>query len=1007
MKTMNAKKRLAWCLALAAAAACVARAGQFDAWNYHAELTFTGYDGTGTLTAFPTLVSMTNFPGFSYSQLADVNGGDLRFTDAAGEIELNYEIDTWNPAGASFVWVQVPALAGAATSIRAYWGNPAATSPVYTTDGSAWSNGYAAVYHLGEKSGTVLDATANGNNSSSVAGDVARGRTGAVGGACVFDGSGDYISIPDSASLDGMSKLTVEALALDQDGSTTAVRAILSKRLSASNGQRSYYFYRQEGRDLYAYVNDTGGRFSGSVSPTGEWHHLAFTFDASLANNELKAYADGTLKGQMNNGAASVLNRDDPLLIGRLNGSTSSDWKGLLDEVRISNVARSAEWLRASWRTAAENTAFCTYGETLVTALPYVRTDLATAVTTNGATLNGTLESSPSEAVVTVFWGRTDSGTNAAVWEASHDFPPYAESLPAAFVHEVTGLAADVTWHVRHRAVNAAGARWSPATTAFITGEIVVEATVATANEAGSGAGIFTVRRPAGAETLDTVVAYEVAGTATPGGDYAVLSGSVTIPAGQTSATIEVAPVSDFALEGEETVVVTLLPGLYALGTATQAVVTITDFLPPATGTTNVWIGSGNAGVAANWSLGHVPTAPEDILLTGFSVADMTWDAGVNGLSTNVASWTQDTNYTGNVFVDTPFAATDPILVVAGDVVLDGGAWMHTGNQTTETTKLFARVNGDLMIGANASINVFAKGFRGTSGPGYVAGGSAHGGEGATMNSWTKTYGSVFRPDRWGSGGGKTGYPGGGLAQLEVGGALTVNGSINANGHGVYNNNGAGGGGSILLTVGSLEGGGTISADGGLDDWSGNGGGGRVAIYLQNAGASRSQFAGSVSARGVGNQKYNQGSYESGCGTVYWQTVQDGEGGGTVYVWNPLMLNRTSTVRRSCHLPPALGTTENFGRSHWVIQENAHLKLMDDARVASLTIAPSSNPLALGKLNLNNRTLRTKALTILGTSYPAGTYAAADFPEGRVIDGSGETPGQVVVLATGTILTVR
>lgn len=674
-----------------------------------------------------------------------------------------------------------------------------------------------------------------------------------------------------------------------------------------------------------------------------------------------------------------------------------------------------ADHLMVGWAKPGEGTGGPTEivpGSALAQQLPPVvmgRSQTATGVTGSQATLNGMLlhATDTNTTSVSVYWGTTDGGTDAANWTGgTNTWPEPCE--PGAFAHVATGLATNALYFFRFSAVVAAtNVYWADASATLITAPVALNA-VSNASEVGQVAGLFRVTRPDSVTNAALVVNYTVGGTAVADVNYAALSGSVVIPGGQTSADIVVTPLNDWATQSDTSLELTLAEGGYLIGAPSAgAIVIFNQALPGAP--TNAWIAAeaGNASVAANWSLGHVPTAAEDILLTGFSVADMTWDAGVNGLSTNVASWTQDTNYTGNVFVDTPFAATDPILVVEGDVVLDGGAWMHTGNQTTETTKLFARVNGDLMIGANASINVFAKGFRGTSGPGYVAGGSAHGGEGATMNSWTKTYGSVFRPDRWGSGGGKTGYPGGGLAQLEVGGALTVNGSINANGHGVYNNNGAGGGGSILLTVGSLEGGGTISADGGLDDWSGNGGGGRVAIYLQNAGASRSQFAGSVSARGVGNQKYNQGSYESGCGTVYWQTVQDGEGGGTVYVWNPLMLNRTSTVRRSCHLPPALGTTENFGRSHWVIQENAHLKLMDDARVASLTIAPSSNPSALGKLNLNNRTLRTKALTILGTSYPAGTYAAADFPEGRVIDGSGETPGQVVVLATGTILTVR
>lgn len=69
--------------------------------------------------------------------------------------------------------------------------------------------------------------------------------------------------------------------------------------------------------------------------------------------------------------------------------------------------------------------------------------------------------------------------------------------------------------------------------------------------------------RPA---SVDTVVAYGVTGTANAGEDFAPLSGSVTIPAGQTSARIEVAVLEDGAIEGSETIVITL--GAIASGDA-------------------------------------------------------------------------------------------------------------------------------------------------------------------------------------------------------------------------------------------------------------------------------------------------------------------------------------------------------------------------------------------------------------------------------------------------------
>ena len=71
--------------------------------------------------------------------------------------------------------------------------------------------------------------------------------------------------------------------------------------------------------------------------------------------------------------------------------------------------------------------------------------------------------------------------------------------------------------------------------------------------------GKFTVTQSAVTGT-DTVLSYSISGTATPGAgnDYQTLSGTVTIPAGQTTATIDVVPLNDSVQEPTETVIVKL-----------------------------------------------------------------------------------------------------------------------------------------------------------------------------------------------------------------------------------------------------------------------------------------------------------------------------------------------------------------------------------------------------------------------------------------------------------------
>jgi hypothetical protein len=76
-------------------------------------------------------------------------------------------------------------------------------------------------------------------------------------------------------------------------------------------------------------------------------------------------------------------------------------------------------------------------------------------------------------------------------------------------------------------------------------------------NEAGAVHAQFTVSLSAASSTA-TVVAYSLSGTATAGSDFTALPGTVTIPAGATSATIDAATIDDLNVEGTETVIVTL-----------------------------------------------------------------------------------------------------------------------------------------------------------------------------------------------------------------------------------------------------------------------------------------------------------------------------------------------------------------------------------------------------------------------------------------------------------------
>lgn len=105
---------------------------------------------------------------------------------------------------------------------------------------------------------------------------------------------------------------------------------------------------------------------------------------------------------------------------------------------------------------------------------------------------------------------------------------------------------------------------------------ITVTASDASGSETGPDPAVFTITRT-GDTTDPLTVNYTIGGTMQTVIDYAALSGSVTIPAGQTSATVTVNPVDDALVEGNETLSITLTAGACSPGTPSTATVTIAD----------------------------------------------------------------------------------------------------------------------------------------------------------------------------------------------------------------------------------------------------------------------------------------------------------------------------------------------------------------------------------------------------------------------------------------------
>ncbi len=204
------------------------------------------------------------------------------------------------------------------------------------------TTGLVAAYSFAAGSGpTVADASGRGN-AGSISGAVWSG-AGRFGSALSFDGVNDWVTVPDAASLDLTSGLTVEAWV----------------RPSRLGGWRTVVFKERPGGVVYGlYGDQAGGRPLGQVFIGGErnavgssslplsaWSHLASTFDGSV----VRLYVNGALAGS--SAVAGAMGASSgPLRIG--GNSVWAEWfAGLIDEVRVYNRALSPAEIQQDLQT--------------------------------------------------------------------------------------------------------------------------------------------------------------------------------------------------------------------------------------------------------------------------------------------------------------------------------------------------------------------------------------------------------------------------------------------------------------------------------------------------------------------------------------------------------------------------------------------------------------------------------------------------------------------------------
>ena len=332
--------------------------GWYDSnWSYRKKITVDNTKVIANLTDFPVLINLVTDSDLAGN--AQNDSDDILFTSADGTTKLNHEIEKFDDGTGELVaWVKNSTLSSSTdTFIYMYYGNASAGNQENIT--AVWDSNYLAVWHLREDpSGAapqMLDSTSNNYDGTSEGSWVTANQV-----AGLIDGSLDFNSGIDKikagtfdvvAGGSGDNGMTLEAWVYSdehRDG------RFISKAAGTDTSQHWWMLNAvPSGADSYLRfrlkLDGTTTALQATLPdtfPIGQWVHTVATYDGS----NMRIYQDAS---QVASTAASgTISMDNSVAVAIGNQPTDAGdrrFDGRITEVRISNIARSSDWIQTEY----------------------------------------------------------------------------------------------------------------------------------------------------------------------------------------------------------------------------------------------------------------------------------------------------------------------------------------------------------------------------------------------------------------------------------------------------------------------------------------------------------------------------------------------------------------------------------------------------------------------------------------------------------------------------------
>ena len=323
-------------------------------YNHKKLVTIANGKVAGDETDFPILISITD------SDLTGclANGYDIKFYNADEDTQLKHERESFdNSIGTLRAWVKIPSLSSTSdTLLYMYYEYPSESSDQADPE-NVWDANFTAVYHMNDKTtSTVVDSTSNGRDGiKGAANQPLETTSGKIGNAQDYETDGSHkIDVSSDVGI-GLSSFSIETwVKRESVGEFHHVwsygEAVNHKGLHWRFNSDSTFKFAFRGDDL-----DTVDTFT-----TDTWYSLAGTYHQGTDARNIY------VNGSPNVNDTAIIDFQIPSNknsgIGYKAWTNTQYFDGIIDEVRISTIARSSEWIQTTYNTQNDPSTFMGFG---------------------------------------------------------------------------------------------------------------------------------------------------------------------------------------------------------------------------------------------------------------------------------------------------------------------------------------------------------------------------------------------------------------------------------------------------------------------------------------------------------------------------------------------------------------------------------------------------------------------------------------------------------------------